>query len=281
MRCSEIIKILESQSPEHLACDWDNVGLLVGSREKEVERVYVALDATDDAIAEAATRKADMLLTHHPMIFKGLKKVTDQDFIERRVIALIRHDIACYAMHTNFDIAGMAELAAERMGLTDTCVLQKTGETEEGPVGIGRVGSLPRSLTLAECAARVKEAFAVDTVKVFGFAEQISSGEMGKEPGFAEQTFPQKEPITRVALCPGSGKSVIGDALRAGAQVLITGDIDHHEGIDAAAQGMAIIDAGHYGMEKLFIPYMKQYLDKRAPELSVITEPPRQPFVYL
>ena len=110
----EILTCLEQFMPIELKENWDNVGLLVGSREKEVERVYVALDATDDAIAEAAARKADMLLTHHPMIFKGLKKVTDQDFIGRRVIALIRHDIACYAMHTNFDIAGMAELAAER-----------------------------------------------------------------------------------------------------------------------------------------------------------------------
>lgn len=266
MRCREIIEILESQSPEYLACDWDNVGLLVGSREKEVGRVYVALDATDAAIAEAAEQNADMILTHHPMIFKGLKKVNEQDFIGRRVIALIRHDIACYAMHTNFDVAGMAELAAERMKLTDTCVLQQTGETEEGPVGIGRVGSLPRPLTLAECVLQTKEAFEVDTVKVFGFTQQSCGS---------------KEPITRIALCPGSGKSVIGDALRAKAQVLITGDIDHHEGIDAAAQGMAIIDAGHYGMEKLFIPYMKQFLGKKAPELRVITEPPRQPFVYL
>ncbi len=266
MTCREIIKILTSQSPERLACDWDNVGLLVGSEDKEVRQIFVALDATDAAIAEAAEQNADMLLTHHPMIFKGLKKVSEQDFIGRRVIALIRHDIVCYAMHTNFDVAGMAELAAERMKLTDTCVLQQTGENENGPVGIGRVGRLPRPLTLAECVLRTKEAFGVDTVKVFGFTQQ---------------PYGPKEPITRIALCPGSGKSVIGDALKAKAQVLITGDIDHHEGIDAAARGLAIIDAGHYGMEKLFIPYMKQYLGKKAPELSVITEPPRQPFVYL
>ena len=94
MKCSAVTEILQKQSPEEYACDWDNVGLLVGSREKEVRCIYVALDATDETIREAAEAGADLLLTHHPMIFKGLKKVSEQDFIGRRVIKLIRHDMA-------------------------------------------------------------------------------------------------------------------------------------------------------------------------------------------
>lgn len=266
MKCKEIIDILRDCSPEHLACTWDNVGLLVGSREKEINRIYVALDATDAVIAEAVKQKADMLLTHHPMIFKGLKKVTEVDFIGRRVIELIRHDMAYYAMHTNFDVTGMAELAADKMQLKEDTVLQQTTETEDGPAGIGRVGNLPRPMSLAECITRTKEAFEIDTVKVFGFREQ---------------PYGPKGQITRIALCPGSGKGVIEDALQAGAQVLVTGDIDHHEGIDAAARGMAVIDAGHYGMEKMFIPCMQRYLNEKLPELTVLTEIPQQPFVYI
>lgn len=260
MTCQEIISLLQKQSPEGFACDWDNVGLLVGDFEQEVQRIYIALDVTDETVAEAVEQKADLLLTHHPLIFKGLKKVNTQDFIGRRVWKLIRNNISCYAMHTNFDVKGMAELAAERMMLTDCQVLDVTCQSEEGIEGIGRVGLLPEEVTLTDCVAQVKRAFAVDTVKVFG--------DLSKS-------------VHRVAVSPGSGKSVITCALYAGAEVLITGDIDHHEGIDASSQGLAVIDAGHYGIEKLFIPYMVQYLQTRLKEIEIIGQPIREPFAYI
>ncbi len=260
MICEEIINILKEQSPEEYACDWDNVGLLVGSREKDIQSIYIALDATDETIQEAVEAGADMLLTHHPMIFKGLKKVNTEDFIGRRVIELIKHDMAYYAMHTNFDVAGMADLAGERMQLHETQPLQPTGEE----MGIGKVGRLSDIISLQECVERTKEAFDVDLVKVFADTSLESW---------------QQKNIEKVAICPGSGKSVIRDALKAGAQVLITGDIDHHEGIDAAACGMSVIDAGHYGVEKIFIPYMEQYLKKALPGVKVIAQEPKKPFV--
>lgn len=260
MTCQEIITILQRQAPEHYACDWDNVGLLVGDAGKEVKRVYIALDATEETIEEAKAFGADMLLTHHPMIFKGLKKVNSEDFIGKRVMSLIQADMAYYAMHTNFDVKGMAELAAERMGLLDCHVLEATCEDEEGIQGIGKVGTFSDAITVRECAEQVKQAFHIERVKVFGNLDAK---------------------ITKAAICPGSGKSVIGNALRSGAQVLITGDIDHHEGIDAAARNMAVIDAGHYGVEKIFIPYMKQYLEKNTKGLVIQEQPEKQPFVYI
>ncbi len=238
------------------ALNWDNVGLLVGDAEKEVHTVYIALDATDETIAEAVEAGADLLLTHHPLIFKGIRQVNSEDFVGRRVMKLIRHDIAYYAMHTNFDVAAMGTLAAERLGLWDAVVLQETGTA----FGIGQVGRLPREMTLSECAEHVKESFGLDQVKVFGCTEGL---------------------LQRVAVCPGSGKSVINDALEKGAQALITGDIDHHEGIDAVARGMAVIDAGHYGLEKIFIPYMKRYLEERQPKLTVEAQAEKQPFLYI
>lgn len=273
MKCKELIELLECRSPEYLACDWDNVGLLVGSLDKEVTRIYLAVDATDTVIADAVRQRADLLLTHHPMIFKGLKKITAQDFIGRRVIALIRHDLAYYAMHTNFDVTHMAELAAKKMGLTEDTVLQKTADTAQGPVGIGRVGNLPDSKSLEECIQQTKAAFQVETVKVFA--------SHGRDAAADRQLPVSTDMVDRIALCPGSGKSVIEDAIKAGAQVLITGDIDHHEGIDAAARGLAVIDAGHYGMEKMFVPCMEQYLKEKLPELIVTTETPEDPFFYI
>ena len=257
MKCSEIITLLEQEYGKEYACDWDNVGLLVGREDKEIQKIYIALDATDEAIEEAIANGADMLLTHHPMIFKGMKRVTQEDFIGRRIIRLIQNDISYYAMHTNFDVMGMADLAADYLGISDTRVLEITSVSETGEEGIGRYGSLKKEMTVRECCEEVKQAFSLENVKVFGNLERK---------------------VKTAAISPGSGRSVISNALQAGVDVLITGDIDHHEGIDAVAQKLTVIDAGHYGVEHIFIPYMEQYLKREAKELEIAVQPLTFPF---
>lgn len=257
MECKKVIEILEKQSPKSYACDWDNVGLLVGREDKEIQKIYIALDATDEAIEEAIANGADMLLTHHPMIFKGMKRVTQEDFIGRRIIRLIQNDMVYYAMHTNFDVMGMADLAADYLGISDTRVLEITSVSETGKEGIGRYGSLKKEMTVRECCEEVKQAFSLENVKVFGNLERK---------------------VKTAAISPGSGRSVISNALQAGVDVLITGDIDHHEGIDAVAQKLTVIDAGHYGVEHIFIPYMEQYLKREAKELEIAVQPLTFPF---
>ena len=256
MICREIIKEIEARYPKHYAMEGDNVGLQVGRSDKEVKRIYLALDATDEVIEEAADWGSDMLITHHPMIFKAMKKINDEDFIGRRVLKLIRDDISYYAMHTNYDVMGMAELAADMLDLKDRRVLEEVLDGE----GIGRVGDLSRSMTLEECANFVKERFGLPNVKIFG--------ELEKQ-------------VQRAAICPGSGKSEAKPALSMGAEVYITGDIDHHTGIDMADCGMAIIDAGHYGVEHIYIADMEQFLKENCPELRVYTAPVKQPFQVL
>ena len=257
MKCSEICALIEQEYGTEYACDWDNVGLLVGREDKEIQKIYIALDATDEAIEEAIANGADMLLTHHPMIFKGMKRVTQEDFIGRRIIRLIQNDMVYYAMHTNFDVMGMADLAADYLGISDTRVLEITSVSETGEEGIGRYGSLKKEMTVRECCEEVKQAFSLENVKVFGDLERK---------------------VKTAAISPGSGKSVISNALQAGVDVLITGDIDHHEGIDAVAQNMTVIDAGHYGVEHIFIPYMEQYLKREAKELEIAVQPLTFPF---
>lgn len=161
MICREIIKEIEARFPKHYAMEWDNVGLQVGRSDKEVKRIYLALDATDEVIEEAADWGADMLITHHPMIFKAMKKINDEDFIGRRVLKLIRDDISYYAMHTNYDVMGMAELAGKVLELSEPEVLEVTGsmqsESGEVPVGIGRVADLAQPMDLKSCAEMVKK----------------------------------------------------------------------------------------------------------------------------
>jgi dinuclear metal center YbgI/SA1388 family protein len=255
MLCKEIIQIIEMTYPKHAALEWDNVGLLVGRTEKEVKRVYIALDATDEVIDEAIACGADMLLTHHPMLFAPMKKITDEHFIGSRVVKLLQHDISYYAMHTNYDVLGMAELSGKILGLEDACVLEVTNiEKNEG---VGRVGNLQKSITLEECCELVKERFDLPSVKLFGDKNLL---------------------VKRAAISPGSGKHMTAYALKNQAEVLITGDIDHHEGIDALAQGLAIIDAGHYGLEAIFIKDMADYLEQHLENVEIETAKTTHPF---
>ncbi len=119
MQCSKLIEILEQLAPVKCACDWDNVGLLVGRSKKEIKKVFIALDGDERAIEEAVQYGADLLLTHHPLIFKPVSRITDSDFIGERLMKLMKHDICCYAMHTNFDSAPgcMGDAAAGNVGI--------------------------------------------------------------------------------------------------------------------------------------------------------------------
>lgn len=243
MKCSEIMELIEAFAPISYAYDWDNPGLLAGRMQKEVKRILVAVDATDEVVEQAIEQQVDMLITHHPLIFSPLKKVNDQNFISRRILKLIQADISYYAMHTNFDVAPgcMADLAAEYLQLEVEQPLEVTGECEDVLFGIGKIGNLKQPMTLKELGDWTKRQFGLPFVTVFGVKEFV-------------------EPLTRIAVSPGSGGSMVKYAKKAGVQVLITGDIGHHEGIDAVAEGLGVIDAGHYGLEHIFIPFMEEKL---------------------
>ena len=255
MLCRDIMKVIEATYPKHAALEWDNVGLLVGRTEKEVKKIYVALDATDEVIEQAVAANADMLITHHPLLFSPLKKITDEHFVGGRVVKLLQHDISYYAMHTNYDVCGMADISAAILGLDGAETLEVTDK--ESMEGIGKVGDFSDPMSLQECGEFIKEKFQLDSVKVFG---DLSST------------------VQRVAICPGSGKGMTELALEKNADVLVTGDIGHHEGIDAVAQGLAIIDAGHYGLEHIFIEDMANYLRKNIEGIVVETHEITHPF---
>ncbi len=254
MRLGDLLEELENICPRAYALDWDNVGLLVGDEEAEIETVYLALDATDGVIEHAVEARADLLLTHHPLIFKPISSVRADDMVGRRIIKLLSNDISYVATHTNYDVALMGEMAAKRLGLFDTDVLEVTAQEGDMPLGIGAVGNI-MDIDLYTLAEKVKCAFNITNVKIFGEAEKQ---------------------ISRVAICPGSGKGEVEFALATGADVFITGDIDHHTGIDAVAQGLAIIDAGHYGIEHIYLDDMESALIKTG--LNIIKEPFEEPF---
>lgn len=257
MICNEVIKIIEAAYPRDAALGFDNVGLLAGRSEKEIVSVYLALDATDAVIDHAVEAGADMLITHHPLIFSPMKCVTDEDFVGRRLMKLIRNDISCYAMHTNYDVLRMGELAGNILELDDPEVLDVTMEMDGKAEGIGRIGNLKKTMTLRECCVYVKHRLNLGSLKVFGDMDQK---------------------VSRLAVSPGAGKSAVAPAIAGGAGVLVTGDIGHHDGLDAVAQGLAVIDAGHYGTEYIFLDDMKRFFNVRLPEIETAAEPVIHPF---
>lgn len=244
MKCKEIIEVLEKLSPTCYACDWDNVGLLVGRQEKEVKKVMIALDASFEVVSLAVEEKVDMLITHHPMIFSSVKQVNEEHFTTEKVLTLAERGICCYAMHTNFDaVGGMAELAAGKqyLNLSDTSPIECGSDCK---IGMGRYGKLPSPMTAAEVAKYVKEKFDIPFVMLY-------------------QRKEEKEKVyDRIAVMPGSGKSEMRMVKENGYSLYLTGDFGHHEGLDAMDMGLAVIDATHYGLEHIFISYLEAYLKK-------------------
>ena len=267
MKCSEVIQKLSELAPETLACDWDNPGLLVGRRDKSVSRILVALDVTEETVDYAVRAKADLIVSHHPLIFSGLKKINSDDVFGRRLLKLIRSDITVFAMHTNFDKAsgGMGDLAAARLELSDCEVLEDAvtytdaaGRIVQG--GIGRIGTLPSPMRVEAFCQLVRERFDREHVTLFGRPDPACL-------------------ISRIAVCPGSGKSGIGRAVDLGADLYLSGDIGHHDGLDAWEQGLPIVDAGHYGLEHIFVEAVETYLsDCTTADVEILTMTDAEPF---
>lgn len=260
MKAYELTSWLEKKYPSDAAEDWDNVGLLAGDDTNEISHVFLALDLTEETLAEAIEDGADMIITHHPMIFSGIKKINNHSFTGRKILTLIQKGIVYYAMHTNYDVLGMADLSADYTKMHDTTVLSITEERYGEVQGFGRVGKLPREMTLREYAQLVKESLKLNDVKVYGNLDSM---------------------VKCAAVCTGSGKSMIKDVIKAGADVYVTGDIDHHTGIDTVAQGLALIDAGHYGTEYIFMDAMKKELTQAFPELKISCAEVKSPYTIL
>ena len=251
-KTAEIFECIEKSYPKSYALEWDNPGLTCGRMDKEVNKVLIALDCTDEVVEKAIDGGFDLVLTHHPMIFGAIKNVNDQSFIGRRLLKLISHDISLYAMHTNFDCAkgGMGTIVAEHMGVAELCPMEVTSEDEKGSkIGVGFFGELKEEMSARELSELIKKQFGLELVTYYD----------------------AKRPIKRIACCPGSGRGMEKFARELSADAFITGDMGHHDGIDAVADGISLIDAGHYGLEHIFAGYMAEFVGKHFPDIEVST----------
>lgn len=257
MKCSELMEILEDYVPARYAMDWDNVGLLAGRRDREINKIMVALDADSGVVEEAVSQKVDFLLTHHPLIFSPQKRITDDPGTQSKILKLIENNVNCYAMHTNFDVVHMGRIVCDALGLESMCPAEITC-TEDGiSMGIGTVSELGKPVTAGDVAELVKDTFDIDHVLLFG---------------------DENKEANKIAVVPGSGRHMEQEVFQTGADLFLTGDIGHHEGLDAMELGITVIDAGHHGLEKIFVDFMGDYLKKAVPGCEIILRHTKCPF---
>ena len=240
MKASELIRPIEEFAPVYEQEKWDNCGFSVGDPNMEVSKALVALDCTESVVDEAIETGADIIITHHPLIFGGVKKITPRNELGRIIYKAVRNNIAIYAAHTNMDKAagGVSSVMADKLGLCCREILT--------PDGFGIAGSLEEELSVEEFVGKLKNAFGVDVVRC---------------------SAPFKEKISRVAVCGGSGKSFIADAMGKGAQVYVTGDITYHDFY--AEKGFMVMDIGHYFSEYSIVDVFANIVYKNFPNFAV------------
>lgn len=244
MKAKEITSVIEEFAPLAYQEKWDNSGYCIGSPEQEVHSAVVALDCTPYLVDQAVEMGADMIITHHPLIFGGVAKISPQTNLGYMIYKAIQHNIVVYSSHTNMDkvIEGVSGLMAARLGLKDVEVLVK-GEHGEG---LGVTGWLEEAVEDRDFARIVKEKFSLRQMRC-----SIPAGRM----------------IRKVALCGGSGKSLIRDAVASGADAYITGDISYHEFM--TENGFFLMDIGHYEGEIDIVERISDILKEKIPTFAV------------
>jgi len=238
MKIQEVTQFLETIAPLHHQEQYDNAGLLVGNHDTEVTGVLVSLDTTEQVVEEAFERGCNLIVSHHPIIFSGLKRLNGYHYIERAVIKAIKHDIAIYAIHTNLDNVlqnGVNERIAKKLQLRDIEILRPKLEPT---IGSGVIGTLRAPIDFDM------------------FLENLAAN---MELTGLKHTAPSHSQIDKVALCGGSGRFLLEDAIRLEAQVFISADFKYHEYFEANGV-ITIIDIGHYESEKFTIELLHELI---------------------
>lgn len=239
----QVLDFLNTIAPLSTAESYDNVGLLAGSADTVVTGIATCLDITGEIVNEAAEKKANLIVSHHPVIFHPLKRIP----AESPVYMLIRNDISAVAIHTNFDMSegGVNDALLELLGWKSSGVIEQTQPTG---LGIGAVVDLPLGFTAKALAEHCKKALDLESVK------------------YCEGSV---NAITRVGVCSGSGGDLLEKAKSLGCQALVTGDVKHSVWLEAHNLGMALIDAGHYGTEKCASHRIAALLSRAFPDIAI------------
>ena len=236
----DVIDIIESAAPLKWQEEWDNSGLQVGNRNAEVKRVLLTTDVTESVVSEAIKLDCEMIVSHHPLLFHGLKHICGETPQERCVETAIRHNIAIYSAHTSMDswLHGVSGRMAERIGITQYSLLQAADEEH----GLGVIGELKETMPFETLLAKVKSAFEAPALRYIPAV---------------------KTNVQRIALCGGAGAEFVEDAIAQGADVFITADVKYHTFLDAHGR-IGIIDLDHWVSEHFVRDIFRELLHDKV-----------------
>ncbi len=246
---SDILTFMETLAPRAMKMDWDNVGLLCGSGAAQVSKILVALDPFENVVQEAVNMGAELIVTHHPLIFQPLKGITDQTSIGRAILQMCRSGISAVNAHTNLDQApgGVNDVLANTLGLSQVSVIAPQGTDAAGnPWGLLRSGVVEEQ-PLEEFLARVKKCLGCEGLRY------VSGG----------------RPVKKVAVGGGSCAGALLDAMDAGCDTFVTADVKYNQFWDARDLGMNLIDAGHFHTENPVVEVLAGKLREAFPEIQV------------
>ena len=231
-------------APKKLAEEWDNPGLLIGDPTAEVKKIFICLDVLDDKISRAIELGAQLIVAHHPLIFRPIKNVRFDLPLGKKIERLIKNNLAVFAAHTNLDSAlgGVNDVLAKKIGLVD---VKMFGEEE---ISMGRIGRLETPMTAEDFARYVKKVLDADNVRL------ICAGDFM---------------ISKVGVCGGAGADFIQRAKFFGAQAFVTGDVKYHEAQAAVENKIHVIDAGHFATEFPIVHELAEYLRGELKDFDV------------
>ncbi len=254
-RVADIITVLESYAPLCLAESWDNPGLQVGRRDWPVKRIRVALDPGFDVVIQAVEQRVDMLVTHHPLIFKPLKTIDFSTPVGRVIDKAGQYKMAIYASHTNFDsaVGGMNDALANRLGVSDLRVLSPDEKDKKincdadlhmltgSGAGLGRIGRIQTPTVLEVLGRKIKKTLGGSTVRIAGNPQLM---------------------VETVAICTGSGSGLMDLFLNSGADAFISGDLRYHDAKNTLDAGKGLIDIGHFASEHIVVDDLTKRLQQ-------------------
>lgn len=259
---SDVIALLERNFPPHYQEDFDNTGLQVGQTDRPCTGVLFCVDLTPSIVSEAVDKRCNLIVTHHPLIFHPLKRITGRGRVESAVWQAIKEDITVYSSHTaadNTPLNGVSWRMASMLGLEDVQPLESRGSDN---IGCGAIGNLPKPLTASEFVELVKRTF-------------------GSPVARCSKLLPKGKTITRVGLCGGAGSFLIAEAIKGGAEAFVTSDCKYNLFIDYA-DTIQLVDIGHYESEECTKAIFRDTISEAFPSLpSYYSESEINPIFYI
>ena len=249
IKVNNIIKEMELLAPTYLKEDFDNVGLMVGDKNKEVKKVLLALDCTLKVIEEAKKENVELIITHHPLIFKRPSSITTDTLQGKKIIELIKNDISLYSSHTNLDSVenGLNDTIVSILGFDTFKILEKNKRYDKA--GLGRIVSLNESIQLEDLISKIKKSLNINNLRV----------------------VKGKDKVNKIAIINGSGQDFIGKAVALGADCIITGDTTYHFASDYKEMEISILDVGHFASEQITFFNVMENLKEKFKDVEFIT----------